>query len=343
MNSPAQKENDLYDLEIQRTADEIIKRGACRVLIQLPDGLRPQALKLIQKLEELTRSEIFLNGDSCYGACDIAISQAKILDVELIVHYGHSIMIAETGVPVLYIEARFDFDPETLLEKALPLMDDWNIIGLVTTIQHVHRLEEIARIIERVGKKSVIGNERKKTSYQGQILGCDYTTAITIEDEVDGYLYIGAGRFHPLGLAANSSKSVVTANPYLCSVEKLEENEVMRLAKRRMAAIMAAKEAETFAILVSTKPGQIALSTARSLRERILNKGKKAVIICLDEISTLKLGNFTEFQVFVNTACPRLAIDGLPMIQQPILTIIETEILLGERQWEDTWGKKYFG
>jgi 2-(3-amino-3-carboxypropyl)histidine synthase len=333
----------MYDLEPQRVAEEINKRGATRVLVQLPDGLRPQALTLTQQLEELADAEILLSGDSCYGACDLATNQAEALGADLIVHYGHSEMMETPSVDVLYVGAKVDFDPETLLERALPLIKEWERVGLTATAQHVHRLQDTARAIEKLGKTAVLGKGAGGTTQDGQILGCDYTAATTVADGVDGYLFIGTGRFHPLGLAAATSKPVVMANPYLSTAEKLGEGEIMRLAMRRMAAITAAKDAESFGIVVSIKPGQFQLSMARSIRERLRKKGKSVVMICLDEISSLKLGNFTEVKAFVNTACPRIAVDGLPDLIQPVLTTIETEIMLGERSWEETWGKEYFG
>ena len=332
----------MYDLETRRVAEEINGRGAARVLIQLPDGLRPRGLTLARELENLTEAEILLSGDSCYGACDLATVQAEALGADLLIHYGHSDMGVDSSVPVVYVEARVDCDPEALLKRALPLMEGWSEIGLAATVQHVHLLGETARALERRGKTPIVGGGKGRTPHDGQVLGCDYATALDVADGVDGFLFMGAGRFHPLGLAAATGKPVVVANPYTSAVERLDEREVMRLAMRRMAAITAAKKAERFAIIVSTKPGQLQLSTARSLRGRLQAKGKTASIICLDEVSSLKLGNFTEAQAFVNTACPRIAVDGLPDTVQPVLTPVEAEVMLGERRWEETWGRRYF-
>ena len=38
---------------------------------------------------------------------------------------------------------------------------------------------------------------------------------------------------------------------------------------------------------------------------------------------------------FVNTACPRLAIDEVGRFNAPMLTPQEFEIVLGEKEWED--------
>jgi len=156
-------------------------------------------------------------------------------------------------------------------------------------------------------------------------------------------VYIGAGRFHPLGLAISTGKPVAMANPYLMTADRLNDKEVMQLAMKRMAAITAAKEASRYGIIVSLKPGQYRLEAARALANRLEKMGKQATVICLDEVGTISLGNFTEAEAFIDTACPRIAVDGVADISKPILTTVETQIMLGDRKWEDVWGSSYLG
>jgi 2-(3-amino-3-carboxypropyl)histidine synthase len=158
---------------------------------------------------------------------------------------------------------------------------------------------------------------------------------------VDGYVFIGAGRFHPLGLAVSTGKPVALANPYLMSAEMLSKREVMTLAKKRMAAITLAKSARKLGIVVSSKPGQYRLETARTIKSRLVKEGRSAVIIALDEVGTLNLGNFSEVDAFIITACPRVALDGVPDVAKPILTLLEAKLMLGEDRWEDVWGSSY--
>jgi 2-(3-amino-3-carboxypropyl)histidine synthase len=332
----------MYDLEAERVAEEITRRGAKKVLVQLPDGLRPKAFTLAENLDRLTDAEILLSGDSCYGSCDVALTQAEAVGADLIVHYGHSRMMEDTGTPVLYIEAEMDYDAETLVEKTLPLVEGWDKIGLAATVQHAHKLGEIAESLKQKGLDPLIGPGRGRTPHDGQILGCDYHTAQSVAEEVDGYLFIGAGRFHPLGLALATGKPVVVADPYLSSVEELSEQEVRRLAMRRMAAITAARGADRYGVIVSLKPGQFQLDAAASLRDRIRKEGKKAAVICLDEVGSLRLGNFSEVEAFISTACPRIAVDGVAELNRPILTVTEALVMLGEKRWEEVWGGPYF-
>lgn len=332
----------MHDLETEHVTREIQERGAKRVLIQLPDGLRPRALSLAEELTNLTGAEILLSGDSCYGACDVAVGQAKTLGADLIVHYGHSGMFEDAETPVIYVEAKMYFDSEALVAAALPLIEGWGKIGLASTAQHIHALGEVAEALRRSGHQPVTGNSSWKALYDGQVLGCDYRTAQSIAEEVEGYLFIGSGRFHPIGLAIAAGKPVVTADPYTLTAGVIDEKEIMRLAMRRMAAITAAKGARRIGVLVSLKPGQLQLNTARSLCERLEHGGKSPVIICMDEIGETQLENFAEAEAFISTACPRIALESVANIKKPILSPTEAEVMLGDKRWEDAWGRNYF-
>lgn len=333
----------MYDLETKRVSDEIAKLRAKRVLIQLPDGLRPQAFDLVSDLRRRTGAEILLVGDSCYGACDIAIRQAEALGVDLLVHYGHSEMLPRTHIHIIYVEAKVNIEADPLVEKALPLMEGWQRVGLATTVQHVHKLDAVKDALDRRGIRAMIGSGKRKTRYDGQILGCDYSSAQAIRGEVDGFLFIGGGEFHPLGLALATGKPVVSTDPYLLTATAIGEVELRRMAMRRMAAITAAKNARRFGIIVSLKPGQFELLAAGYLRDGFEKRGKEAAIICLDEVRPEVLNNFSEAEAFIDTACPRIALDGIGDIHRPILTLQEASVLLGEKGWEEVWGASYLG
>jgi len=79
-----------YDLEIDKAIDEIKKTNAKRVLLHVPDGIKPLTNKLIEQIEsEVKDVEILIWAGSCYGACDIPI-EAKNVGVDLLIHWGHS-------------------------------------------------------------------------------------------------------------------------------------------------------------------------------------------------------------------------------------------------------------
>jgi 2-(3-amino-3-carboxypropyl)histidine synthase len=57
----------MHNFEIQKISEEIKKRKAKKVLIQMPEGLKIHAAKVIDELEK-TGAQIMLSGDPCFGA-----------------------------------------------------------------------------------------------------------------------------------------------------------------------------------------------------------------------------------------------------------------------------------
>ena len=84
-----------YDLEIEKIVEKIKKKKCEKVLLQFPDGLKPYATLIVDKLEQLTGEfkpmPIFLIWmGSCFGACDIPQLGEIEKQVDLLVQFGHS-------------------------------------------------------------------------------------------------------------------------------------------------------------------------------------------------------------------------------------------------------------
>lgn len=80
----------MYNLEIQKAIDSMRKNKSKRVLLQLPDGLKPKAKDIQEQLLKETKAEIFIYAGSCFGACDTHLDEAKRLDIDLVIQWGHS-------------------------------------------------------------------------------------------------------------------------------------------------------------------------------------------------------------------------------------------------------------
>ncbi|MGM5485208.1 MAG: diphthamide synthesis protein [Nanobdellota archaeon] len=78
-----------YDLEIEKAVEKIKKEGAKKVLIQLPDGLKPAAKMIVDKIKEDTSAEPFIYFGTCYGACDFPVEMEKA-GFDLVIAWGHS-------------------------------------------------------------------------------------------------------------------------------------------------------------------------------------------------------------------------------------------------------------
>ena len=284
---------------IQTLISEIKSRNAHKIMIQLPEGLKMNTTEIVNEMKEHVVDAI-VAGDPSYGACDLRDREAKEAGCDILVHTGHNKFYRDFGVavPVLYFPwiidvSVDDIDFSSIGEKR---------IGLVTNIQHLHLLDEVSKKLEETGKEPVIG---------GQILGCWTVNAVKIEDKIDAFLFVGSGIFHSLAL--KTEKKV-----YALDLErkKIEQVDLSLLEKRRYAHIYKAKDAKSFAILVSTKAGQNNLiGSAEKIASYLRERDKKALILVMDEIRDEKLLGI-KVDAFINTACPRLIDDtwGKPFV-----------------------------
>ena len=144
-------------------------------------------------------------------------------------------------------------------------------------------------------------------------------------------MYIGSGDFHPLGVTLATKKRVVIADPLMNEVREADRTLIMR---QRSAVIGKSYDANVFGIIVSTKNGQNRMELANQLKELAKKHGKAAYIFSMDLITPDQLLQF-KVDAFVNTACPRLAVDEIGRFHAPMLMPHEFEIVIGERKWDD--------
>jgi 2-(3-amino-3-carboxypropyl)histidine synthase len=323
----------MFDLDEDKLLAEITGRGARRILIQLPDGLKNEGTRLASMVRGKTGADVFVSAVPAWGACDLSLDAANRLKADLLVHYGHNEFMRDSsnGVPVVYIPARSNHEVIPVVEKAISLLQGRNI-GLATTIQHLHKLPEAARFLEAKGFNVQVPGRGPWAHETGQVLGCDYFGLKKIQSQVDAFLIIGS-YFHGLGAALSIEKSTVLADPYDRTVKVLDHDRD-RIIRQRYAMVDKARRANNFGIIVSTKPGQSNPQMALSILKQIEEAGKKAVILYADEIVPQKLLDFTDIDVFVDTACPRLALDDPERFPKPIITRDEILVAVGAWTWE---------
>ena len=328
-----------FNLEEKRVTTEIRKHKAKRVLIQLPEGLKPYA-PTIATIIDKAGAQAFVSADPCYGACDMAIREAQAISADVIIHFGHTQMIEQTSVPVVYFETRAKVDVKAARRRALPLLKPWDSIGLVTTVQHIHKYDIIKDMLLKEKKKVVVG-DAGNLKYPGQVIGCDYSNAKAVEDQIDAFLFVGGGKFHAVGVSLATSKPTIVADPYEKRAYSVE-NEAQKIRKRRMTSISEAKQAETFGVLIGLKIGQNRLQKAVEIKDKLEAKGRKAILFTAREITPEALMQFPTIDAFVNTACPRIVFDDSPRFPKPMLTINEALIAIGEMDWETLCRKGWF-
>ncbi len=290
-----------------------------RILLQFPEGLKQKALEHAKALER-EGNEVFISASPTFGACDLAIDEAKNLKADKLIHFGHA-EFHHVDFDVEYIEYAIDA-PLALLEPSLQYISDYKKVGLVTTIQHVHQLDGIKQFYEKNGKDVFIGKPYGFAKARGQILGCDIGSAASINKDVDVLIYFGGGIFHPLGALLSTTKPFLAIEPFENKIEFIDRmRETYR--KKRNGKILASLDAKNFGILLSTKNGQHNMQLAKILKDRIEAQGFNAEILVSNTFDFESINNMMEFDAFVNTACPRISIDDNDRLRKPLLSTNE--------------------
>jgi len=271
-----------------------------RVFIQYPEGLKLRIQSIAKKIED-NGFEAMICCEPCYGACDIRDIEAERLGCDVILHIGHSDLKIKSKIPVIYWEYFYTVDPIPILKKEIRKLKQFKRIGLITSVQFVKATEKVKDYLKDVGKEVYI---HKSLKYPGQILGCNVDAAKKIEDKIDCFLYVGAGKFHPIGVAVNTKKPVFSLDFEKKKLYSLETERKKWLRKRAWYDSKL-EDAIKVGIIVCWKKGQERMNEVRKLKKELENKGKEVSILAFDNFKEEKIEGL-KFDVLVNLACPRL-------------------------------------
>lgn len=318
----ALKHDRQWDYELDRIVNAVDDRDAATVGLQFPEGLKRRGPNVADDIQNRVPDDVqvLISGQPCYGACDLDTDLLRRTDV--FVHFGHSPM--KESEQIIYVPLFSNVEVEPILAEARRTLSDPTVdadVGLVTTAQHMNKFDEMRSYLEEEGYSVQTRRGDDRLTHEGQVLGCNYASADIPAEQV---LYVGGGKFHPLGLAMeHPDKRVIIADPVNNTVS---EADAERFLKQRYATVHAAMDAETWGVIFCTKIGQGRWEIAEDIAE----SNPRAYLITMDEITPDRLRNF-DVDAFVNTGCPRITTDDGPRFHKPLLTPQEYRIAIGEQ------------
>jgi 2-(3-amino-3-carboxypropyl)histidine synthase len=133
----------------------------------------------------------------------------------------------------------------------------------------------------------------------------------------------------------STEKKVLLVDPVHEEIRDLQKLR-NKMILQRAEIIERAKKSQTFGVLLSVKSGQINTIVAENIKKKLLQHKKEVVMIVMREFQPQELLNFGNIDAFVDTACPRVAVEDQPRYSKPILTIKELLVVLGEISWEES-------
>ena len=104
---------------------------------------------------------------------------------------------------VIFLETRMKEDLSESVEKAAQILKTKRV-GVTTTIQACAQARRGEQALRKHGIEGLLGPAGGRVRRAGQVLGCSYGTARALD--VEEYLFIGTGQFHPLGISSSHGK-----------------------------------------------------------------------------------------------------------------------------------------
>ena len=318
------------NFENEKLIRELKRIKPKRVLIQLPEGVKQNAFDILKIFEEFNIESVF-SGETCWGGCSVAVEEAKSINADLIVHFGHSEFV-KVNFPVLYIPIMDELNLMPLLKKSLKELRDFKKIGLSYSIQHLQDVDKIMNFYKENGKQVLFSKKKGRVAHEGQVIGCEYSGLKEIEKEVECFVIIG-NNFHSMGAVLSVDKPVFLMDVYNNEIKDMKGVRD-KILKQRIVAVEKFKNIKKIGIIIGAKSGQ-RFGSPKILVDKFEKAGKKAIIITMNEITPDKLMNFYNVDAFVELVCPRIAIDDFAKYSKPIITFKEALVALGEKSWDD--------
>jgi 2-(3-amino-3-carboxypropyl)histidine synthase len=237
---------------------------------------------------------------------------------------------------LLTIDASYNGEIK-LTEELFSYLESKNYknVALFASVQFVKHLDSVKKQLKnRVPEIKIITSRGSRTHVEGQILGCDlYEENLHLKDvegneEIDCYLYIGDGLFHPKALLFSQKerskeefREIIMFDPIANKTNKLNYEDNERVMKRLKGNLMKLLASDTLGFIATIKPGQSFLY----LKDKLVKKypKKKVYVFLTDNINENTLEPYTHIDVWINSACPRLGFDDAEHMQFSMVNIVD--------------------
>jgi 2-(3-amino-3-carboxypropyl)histidine synthase len=308
-----------------RVFELIEKKKPSVVMVSAPGGLLLQTKDLMAKIKKKYGVTAILSGDTCFGICDTFDKDVRSLQADMALHIGHNAMVKTVGDFTYLIDALDDVDFQGVVTRAAHTLKEYRSLGLVTFSQHMHQLGSVKEQLENDGFEVLVGKDNNLLM-GSQMFGCDFSTVYPLRNKVDAYCFLGESEFHAVGLALATGKPTYMLDPYMDEIIDVAEAAEER-RKRAILAVYKSLDARTFGVITGLKEGQKMLGRTRWISKKLEMHGRKVVQLALRDITAERLAPHREIEAFVQTACPRISIDGF-VFDRPVLSIPQADALV---------------
>lgn len=367
--------------EIERTVQEIRAGRWKRIALQFPDHMLVDAPRVYAALskgldkarkaarrapptpvdvngaaEELAKADINANGeaedaeeqlyilgDTSYGACCVDEIAAEHVDADVVVHYGRSCLSPTARLPVIYVFTTRPLDLDLVVEvfkQTYPEKDQR--IVLMADIPYSNHLPPLLDRLQNEGYTALF-----LTSIVHDPSSPLPNRAVPDEVKEDQEALRDYQLFHvsdpPTSLLLTLSSRVGAIHIYQTDTPKPTEALFVSSAqtlRRRYALLTRLSVEPVFGILINTLSVKNYLHVVDHVKEMIAAAGKKSYTFVVGKINAAKVANFSEVGGWVVIGCWESSLIESKDFWKPIITPFELQLTLqddSERIWTGEW------
>lgn len=274
-------------------------------LIEAPPGFKWLALEIAKK------TGAAVSGRAVWGSCDVKIERG----FKKIYHLGHGVPPNVAYLLQKNLSAKIEKLEEDLYKMSTRDADVYFIPVYYKPPPDLPKLEKPGKLYFPLPYRKIAEALRRENGFE---MARDPITGCWVGEPPGERAYVVAtGVFYPLTLKLFYPEAeVLQVDPFRGQIKNVEEDFLLVL-KRKAKAHLA--EPKKVAVLLSTKPGQRQDDKAAELAAR------GYTLIVLDEAAP-DLVDDLQFDLVVNTACPRIGIDDLDRVKTPIVNFYEFKL-----------------
>lgn len=230
---------------------------------------------------------------------------------------------------VLFLEAPYSGEVKLSADTLNYLKKKkYHKVALYASVQFCNNLEKVKKQIEKENI-SIITSKPDRTHVTSQLLGCDnYHSSLNLAEkelqEIDAYLYVGDGKFHPLALVyaqkdSKIMKEIICNDPLSRKMTIMNIEDIKAKLRKYRGALLRFFSAKNVGVIITIKPGQEHLRPSFFLEKKFPDK--KFFYFIDDTVSFNQLENFPFIDVWVNTACPRIGFDDQEQFRKGVINL----------------------
>ncbi len=321
--------SELYDFEVDRIRLELALIPGERIGLQLPEGMRAIQFELVDYLQNALDVAIETIGDPCFGACDLNAGQFEHAGISKVIHLGNAEMPTRPpsrGSVVCFVPLRSRLTPEAVLPMARSELERYGArtVGLASSVQYRHNLEQIRAYLENAGFGVHIGEGSNRVIGQGHVLGCDVSACVEIRSHVDCFAMFETGEFHAPFISLATKADVFCFDLMSESVRLVQYSETLSdwlQARESNHARLAMDQRLSVGIVASSKSGQSRDAAVNKILKACVSRGHQAQVLVCDFVHFETVESLG-VDLVVNTACPRI-LDHRIRLKVPMMSVTE--------------------